>query len=82
MVSILSILFMIVQLGTYLAIRRQLLPVSLIAGAGVFASIILVVLIGLVQGSFGIQAFLVGMVLGALLNALTLGIAWYFQHHA
>lgn len=81
MVLILSILFSVVQLGTYLALRRQLLPLNIIAGVGMFASIILIALIGLVQGSFGLQAFLVGVVLGALLNALTLGVAWYFQQH-
>ncbi|MFZ4828651.1 MAG: hypothetical protein ACOYLB_14975 [Phototrophicaceae bacterium] len=82
MTFILYVLFLVVQLGTYLAIRRQLLPLNLIAGVGIFASIVLVMLIGLVQGSVGLQAFLVGMVLGALLNALTLGTAWYFQRQA
>jgi len=72
-------LFAIVLAGMYIGIRRQWAAPGMIAGAGVLASIILMVLVSLSQGNPVVQAVLVGILVGGLFSGATLAVAWYFH---
>lgn len=72
-------LFAIVLAGMYIGIRRQWAAPGMIAGAGVLASIILMVMVSLSQGNPVVQAVLVGILVGGLFSGATLAVAWYFH---
>lgn len=72
-------LFAVVQVVTYLAIRRQWgRPVAVAVGC-VLLSIITMVLTSLGQNNAIIQAIIVGIVIGTVFSGATLAIAWYFH---
>ncbi len=73
------VMFATVQVVMYLAIRREWFPPGAVAGVGVVASIVFVILMSLAQRNFMGQALFVGVLLGGLISAVTLSAAWYFH---
>jgi hypothetical protein len=65
--------------GTYIGIRRNMAPVSILAGAGVLLSIVMMTLFSLAQGNIFGQALIVGILIGGAFSIATLVIAMYFQ---
>jgi ABC-type Fe3+-siderophore transport system permease subunit len=74
------VLLAITLLLTYLSIRRAWVAPGVTAGVSVVVSIVLMVLTAFAQGNSPVQAIVVGIVVGGLFSAVTLGIAWYFQN--
>lgn len=73
------LVFAIILVITYLAIRRQWAgPVTISIGS-VLASIIAMTLMALAQGNSIIQALIVGVAIGFVFSGATLAIAWYFH---
>lgn len=72
-------LFGLVLIGMYIAIRRQIAPIAYIAAGGVSASIISMVLFMLARDTSALQSLVMGILVGALFAGATLAIAWYFQ---
>lgn len=75
------LVFALVLLLMYLAIRRGWAAPGLISGVGVLASIVAMVLYSLAQGNSILQAVVVGIVVGALFSGAVLAIAWYFHNN-
>jgi threonine dehydratase len=75
------LIFAAVLVGMYIGIRRELAGPGLIAGVGVAASMILMVLVSLAQENSLIQAVVVGILVGGLFSGATLGVAWYFHNN-
>lgn len=73
------VIFAVVLLGMYLAVRRRWAPPGLIAGIGTIASIISMFLISLSQQNNILHAVIVGILVGALFSGATLAVAWYFH---
>lgn len=65
--------------AAYLSIRREWLRPAMTGGLTVVASIILMMLTSLGQGNSVIQAVVVGIVVGGIAAAATIGVAWYFH---
>jgi Na+/H+-translocating membrane pyrophosphatase len=65
--------------AAYLAIRREWLRPTMIAALTAVGSILLMMLTSLGQGNSVIQAVVVGIVVGGLAAAVTIGVAWYFH---
>jgi uncharacterized membrane protein len=78
---LLFVVFALVLAGMYLAIRREWLAPGLVAGVGVLASMILMMLTSLAQNNPPIQAVLVGLLVGGLFSGATLAVAWYFHRN-
>ena len=76
---LLFVFFGLILLLMYIAIRRRFAATVVIAAIGVFASIIVMTLIGLVQGNTFYQAIFAGILVGGLFSAGTLAMAAYFQ---
>lgn len=73
------LIFAVILVVTYLAIRRQWAgPVAVSLGS-VIASILAMTLMALAQGNSIIQALIVGMAIGFVFSGATLAIAWYFH---
>jgi heme A synthase len=76
--NVLFLLFAATLVVFYIAIRRRLAPVTLLALGCVVLSIILMTLVSLAAGNHVLQAFAVGILVGGLFSAVTLGMAVYF----
>ena len=63
----------------YIAVRRRFASPVIIALLGVFASVVVMTLVGLVQGNTFYQAIFAGILVGGLFSAGTLAMAAYFQ---
>ncbi|MEM6281564.1 MAG: hypothetical protein AAF787_05175 [Chloroflexota bacterium] len=77
--SIFFVIFAMVQVLSYLAIRREWFAPGVVAGAGIVGSIVAAMLMSIAQGNSIVQALMVGLIMGGLLNAVTLGAAWFFH---
>jgi Na+/H+-translocating membrane pyrophosphatase len=75
---LLFVVFGVILLGMYVAIRRRLGHPVLIAGLGVLSSITVMTFNGLAQGNTIYQAIFVGLLVGGLFSGGTVIIAWYF----
>lgn len=76
---ILFVVFALILFGSYISIRRRLLPPTVSAILGVFGSVVVVTLMSSAMGNFIVQAIFVGLLVGGLFSAGTLALAWYFQ---
>jgi Na+/H+-translocating membrane pyrophosphatase len=76
---LLFVFFGLILFLMYIAIRRRFASPIVIAGMGVVASVIVMTLIGLVQGNTFYQAIFAGILVGGLFSAGTLAMAAYFQ---
>ena len=76
---LLYLLFIVIQFGMYLSIRREWIPPGLTAGLGIVTSVALMILISLSQGNTALQAVVVGILVGAVFSVAILAIAWYFH---
>ncbi len=74
------ILFAIVQVGMYLGIRRNWLPLGQLAGGGIGISIVLALAIAFASGNALLQALFVAVALGGVISGATLAIALYFHN--
>jgi len=72
-------LFAGLMFAAYMGIRRQLMPMTVIAAVAVIGGIILMTLFSLAQGNSLAQALIVGFLLGSVFSIAVLAIAWYFQ---
>ncbi|QPC85039.1 hypothetical protein G4Y79_11925 [Phototrophicus methaneseepsis] len=72
-------MFAFILVAMYIAIRRQLASPTLIAGAGIFGSIISMTFFGLAQNTLFAHALIVGFIVGGGFSVATLIIAYYFQ---
>ena len=77
--TLLFVVFALIQVATYLAVRRQWLKPAMSATIGVIASIIVMTMISLAQENGPFQAIVVGVIVGALFSSAILAIAWYFH---
>jgi hypothetical protein len=75
------VLFAGVQVGMYLALRREWLPLNNIALAGMGGSVMLAGLMSLTSGNSLVQAIFVGLLLGLLIGGSTLAVALYFHNN-
>lgn len=73
------LLFAVVQVAIYLGIRRRWASPGVIAGGGVLASVVVMILIALAQGDIIAQSVVVGVVVGIIFSIATLAMAWYFH---
>jgi multisubunit Na+/H+ antiporter MnhB subunit len=73
------ILFGLTLLGMYVAIRRQLAPVGLVAAIGMAMSIITMTLYLMSQVESEEQGIIFGILIGAFFAFATLAVAWFFQ---
>jgi ABC-type Fe3+-siderophore transport system permease subunit len=64
----------------YLSIRREWFSPGITATVTVILSIILMILTSLGEGNAIIHAVVVGILIGSVFSAATLGIAWYFHN--
>jgi len=71
--------FAVILFAMYIAIRRRFASPVLIAAIGVFASVIVMTMIGLAQGDTIYQAIFVGILVGGLFSGGTLAMAVYFH---
>ena len=71
-------LFAALLMGVYIAMRRQLAPVKVLAAAGVFGGVITMTLFALNQDVIFAHALLVGIVLGGGLSLTVIIMANYF----
>jgi hypothetical protein len=74
------VFFAAVQVGMYLGIRRQWMPVGQIAGVGIGLSLVLALAVSFSSGNTLIQALFVAVALGLLISGATLSMALYFQN--
>jgi hypothetical protein len=75
---LLFIIFGVILLGMYIAIRRRIGHPALVAGLGVLLSITVMTFNGLAQGNTIYQAIFAGLLVGGLFSGGTVIIAWYF----
>lgn len=73
-------LFAALLMGVYIAMRRQLAAVKVLAAVGVMGGIITMTLFSLNQGVIWIHALLVGVVLGGGLSLAVIMMANYFSN--
>lgn len=73
------LLFAVVLVLTYLAIRRRWGPPVLISLFGVIGGIVTMTLMGLAQGNTFVQALFAGLLVGGLFSLGALAMAWYFK---
>lgn len=71
-------LFAIVIIASYMVIRRGLLRTRGVVVISFPASILLMVLFGFAQGNDWPQAITVGVLMGAIFSALSIGISSFF----
>ena len=77
----LFIVFGLILLVMYIAIRRRFASPVVIASIGVFANIIIMTLVGLAQGNTIYQAIFAGLLIGGLFSGAVLAMAAYFQNN-
>lgn len=75
------LLFAGAQVGMYLAVRREWLPLNNIALGGIGGSVVLAGLMSLTSGNSLVQALFVGLLLGLLISGSTLAAALYFHNN-
>ena len=73
------VIFAVILVITYMAIRREWAAPGLVAGAGMIGSIVAMMLVSLAQGNSIIQAIIVGLLVGGIFAGATLAVAWYFH---
>ena len=78
---LLFVVFGVELLVMYMAIRRGVGAPGVIAGVGMVASIVTMLLIALSQGNNALQSVVVALFVGGLFSGLTLAVAWYFHTH-
>ncbi len=72
-------LFAAILVGVYIAMRRRLAPVRILAAVGVFGGIVSMTLFAMSQENIVfVHALLVGVVLGGGLSMAVIMMAWYF----
>jgi len=72
-------LFAAILIGVYIAMRRRLASVRILAAVGVFGGIVSMTLFAMTQDNIlFIHALLVGIVLGGGLSFAVIMMAWYF----
>jgi Na+/H+-translocating membrane pyrophosphatase len=76
---LLFLLFGIILLITYVAIRRRWASPILVAAFGILGSVIVMTLTGLAQNTTLYQALFTGLVVGGLFSIGILAMAWYFS---
>lgn len=64
----------------YLSIRREWFSPTITATVTVITSIILMIFTSLGEGNALIHAVVIGILIGGVFSAATLGIAWYFHN--
>jgi ABC-type enterobactin transport system permease subunit len=72
-------LFVATLVFSYIALRRRLASPRLIGAGCIFGAILSMILFGLAQGAIFLQAFIVGILIGAGFGIATLVVALYFQ---
>lgn len=70
--------FILVVVGGYLAIRRQVQASGIIATGTVIGGVVTMLLFSLAQGNVLAHAVLVGVLMGGGVSAAALTTAWYF----
>lgn len=75
---LLFLLFGVILLITYVAIRRRWASPILIAVFGILGSVIVMTLTGLAQNTTLYQALFTGLIVGGLFSIGILAMAWYF----
>lgn len=73
------LMFALVLVGMYLAVRRRWVSPGLAAGVGTLGSIISMFLVSLAQQNNILHAVVVSILVGALFSGMTLAIAWFFH---
>ncbi len=73
------LLFALIIVGMYLGVRREWARPGGIALVGGIASMITMALFSLAQGNPGLQAVVVGVLVGGVFTALTVSIANFFR---
>ncbi len=76
---LLFLLFGLILLFTYVAIRRRWGSPILIAAFGILGSVIVMTLTGLAQNTTFYQALFTGLIVGGLFSIGILAMAWYFS---
>ncbi len=76
---LLFLLFGLILLITYVAIRRRWASPVLIAVFGILGSVIVMTLTGLAQNTTLYQALFTGLIVGGLFSVGILAMAWYFS---
>jgi len=74
------LLFAIVLMLMYMALRREWAGPGVVAGVGVLGSVITMTLMSLAQGNAAPQALIVGILIGGIFSGAILAIAWYFHN--
>ncbi len=75
---LLFLLFGVILLVTYMAIRRRWASPLLVAALGIIGSVIAMTLTGLAQDNTIYQALFTGLLVGGLFSIGILAMAWYF----
>jgi hypothetical protein len=73
-------LFAVTLFVMYIAVRRELAPLGLIAALGTVSSIITMMLYLLSLVDVAIQGVLFGIVIGLVMSIATLSLAWYYRN--
>ncbi len=73
------ILLAVALVAAYLAIRREWWRPGYVAALTIPGAVILMTMTSLGQGNSALQAIVVGLVVGGLFGAVTIGVAWYFH---
>jgi cyanate permease len=73
-------LFAALLMGVYIAMRRRLAPVKVLAAVGVFGGIVTMTLFALNQNVIWIHALLVGILLGGGMSMAVIFMANYFSN--
>ncbi|TVR23554.1 MAG: hypothetical protein EA396_03265 [Anaerolineaceae bacterium] len=73
------LLFAVSIVGIYLGVRRELAPVGMVAGFGIMACSITMILFLLQRVDVALQGVIFGLIIGAVMAIATLAVAWYFH---
>lgn len=74
-------LFVVTIFASYIALRRRLAKVSVIAAGCTGGSVLSMMLFSLASGNVFLHALTVGVVVGGAFAAATMAVALYFQGH-
>lgn len=73
------LLFAFSIISIYIGVRRELAPVGVVAGFGIMACSITMILFLLQRVDVALQGVIFGLIIGAAMALATLAIAWYFH---
>jgi hypothetical protein len=74
------VFFAVVQVGMYLAVRREWFSSGATIGGGIGVSVVLALLMAFVSGNSLSQALFVALLMGLLISGVTLAVAFYFHN--